>query len=224
MASPDFWIINLLSCITAALSVLILSRFPKSLSPVLSDLKKPTHWEIILFSLILILIFQGIGKVEHQWPIRIAYSLFFLVLMICTWTDLHSKIIPNRIILFGIVVWLIFFMTFDFLLIESILAATVLAIGIICLNQVCRVFYGEEAFGMGDVKLIYFIGLFTGWEALWLLYLAIFTGAIAALSVVYSGKADRSTRLPFAPFLTVGSIIGIFLIPSSILWSWFYGA
>jgi len=62
--------------------------------------------------------------------------------------------------------------------------------------------------GMGDVKFAALIALFTGFP---LFFAAVafssITGLIFALAGLSVGRINKTTKIPFAPFLTAGSII-----------------
>jgi leader peptidase (prepilin peptidase) / N-methyltransferase len=65
-----------------------------------------------------------------------------------------------------------------------------------------------EAMGLGDVKLIAAIGAFTGWQGV------LFTIASASVFGSVYGLAmathrERSSKVPFGPFLALGSIVWV---------------
>ena len=66
---------------------------------------------------------------------------------------------------------------------------------------------------MGDVKLLFVMGLFLEWEAFWALYLAVTIGGVWSIAGMWLKHIDIKSRLPFAPFLWAGSLVAIFLLP-----------
>lgn len=65
-----------------------------------------------------------------------------------------------------------------------------------------------KGMGMGDVKLVFFMGLWLGWQRLALaMYIAFISGAIAGLGVVVLGKRSTKTKIAFGPFLIAGTFI-----------------
>ncbi|HEX6462364.1 MAG TPA: prepilin peptidase [Candidatus Saccharimonadales bacterium] len=62
--------------------------------------------------------------------------------------------------------------------------------------------------GFGDVKLGIFIGLALGWQNAFLTFLvANVLGTLVVLPLLFAGKLQRKSRVPFGPFLIVGFFI-----------------
>ncbi len=77
----------------------------------------------------------------------------------------------------------------------------------------------RDGMGMGDIKLSALIGLLLGLDSaigclLWSLMLAAVTGAV----LMISKKANRKTKLPFAPFFFMGAMVShiIFIITGTL--------
>lgn len=73
-----------------------------------------------------------------------------------------------------------------------------------------------RGFGAGDVKLSVQLGLFTaylGWSVLgWAVFATAMIGGVVALLLVVSGKAGRSTELPYGPPMVLGAWAAIALV------------
>ena len=72
--------------------------------------------------------------------------------------------------------------------------------------------------GLGDVKLAVVLGFLIGWPVLWVIYLAAVVGTLVGLLGVASGRCTRYTRLPFAPFILVGAVLGSTVLPVTMIW------
>jgi leader peptidase (prepilin peptidase)/N-methyltransferase len=75
------------------------------------------------------------------------------------------------------------------------------------LGVVGRALFRKEAMGFGDVKLMAFVGGFIGWgPALLGIVLGACAGAIVGVLMLFR---SRDTRLPFGPYLSLGSFVAM---------------
>ncbi len=73
-------------------------------------------------------------------------------------------------------------------------------------------FLTKGKLGMGDVKFAALMGVFIGFPGLFVATgLASLLGLMFALIGIYSGRINNNSKIPFAPFLTVGSIYAYFV-------------
>lgn len=79
---------------------------------------------------------------------------------------------------------------------------------------------GVDAMGLGDIKMMLWVGAFLGWRLTVLtLFLGAFTGALAGILIVFAGRErNLQTQIPFGIFLGTGSIIALFFGNSIINW------
>ena len=86
------------------------------------------------------------------------------------------------------------------------LMGMVLGAGVIwALRVIGRALFRKEAMGLGDVKLMAFVGGLLGWKlALLAIVLASFIGAAVGLVVL---AVTRERRIPFGPYLSAGSLL-----------------
>ena len=73
----------------------------------------------------------------------------------------------------------------------------------------------RRGLGLGDVKLAVLLGLpagWAGWDALWWTgVLPFLLGGVAALVLVVSRRAQRSTAIPFGPWMLLGTAVALSL-------------
>ena len=130
------------------------------------------------------------------------------VLIVLAATDLERRIIPNRVVIPATAV---------VLAAQAVLAPR--AIGIYtgfafgtALLFMLPGLAGRAWMGMGDVKLIAFLGAALGAgviSALMLAFLSLFPFALG--TVIRRGAAGRRVMLPFGPFLALGGLIVLIL-------------
>ena len=71
--------------------------------------------------------------------------------------------------------------------------------------------FKKEAMGMGDVKLGVMMGLLLGWKmSVMSLYLSFLVASIVGLTAIITGQLSKGERIPFGPFLAIGTVLAIF--------------
>lgn len=100
------------------------------------------------------------------------------------------------------------------LVINSHLGSGLVAGAIVALLFFLIVYFSQETWmGMGDVKLVFFLGLFLGiYKTSIALFLAFEIGAIVGIYMMFSGRAKMKTALPFGPFLIIGAALSLLII------------
>ena len=127
--------------------------------------------------------------------------LFFSLLLTVTLTDLYYQLIPNKILIaFGI----------PLLLIRRNIATAI--IGFLFFSGAAllgKILFKKETIGGGDIKLYALIGLVFRVQSL---FLSISISSVAALVyILVFAKNNKNEPIPFAPFITIGSIIAYIL-------------
>jgi leader peptidase (prepilin peptidase)/N-methyltransferase len=140
------------------------------------------------------------------------------VLIAAAEMDRRHSIIPNRLIIAGASLGLAITLVIDgSALEERVLSAVVSAIVLLFVRIGSHAVLGRPGLGMGDVKLAAMMALFLGWEGLWVLYLAVVLGGTLGLLGLLTGRLERSTPLPLAPFVAIGAALHGLLIPPSLV-------
>lgn len=138
-----------------------------------------------------------------------SYFIFFSALIVTIRTDLEFMLISRYMTLFlvpgGIALSALGFLPISPL--ESLLCALG---GYLLFYAIAQSFYwftGREGMGQGDLDLIAFIGAFTGLMGVWMTILigSILGSVSSAIYLLASGQ-ERSTHIPFGPFLAFGAI------------------
>lgn len=141
---------------------------------------------------------------------------FVLLLVPVTLIDLDHRIIPNKLMLVGLVVSIALVLaTRPDDLVEHLIAAAA-AGGFLLLAALAY----PAGMGMGDVKLAGVMGLFLGRAVGPAMFVALIAGSvIGALIILRKGtKEGRKTAIPFGPYLALGGLVGLFAGDAIVDW------
>ncbi|MCM1262051.1 MAG: prepilin peptidase [Butyrivibrio sp.] len=133
-----------------------------------------------------------------------------IILFICAIIDIRKKEIPLIILLtvslavLGIDIWKIFL---GHVLLLDMAVSVLPGIFFLLLG-----FCTGEKIGYGDGFLIIFLGLSFGFgRCLLSVFIGLLASSIFALFLLVFCKADRNSRLPLAPFLSIGMGVSFFV-------------
>lgn len=162
--------------------------------------------------------------------VYVAYSVLGCALLVSSFVDLESYIIPNEITYFGMVFGPVYSLLFPVLhhspgayrgfgvlegqrldalasSLGGMLVAGGLVLGFAALGQVV---FRQEAMGMGDVKLMAMIGGVTGWKlAVMVFFIAPFFALLVNIPLLLKGGMGRGHKIPYAPFLSLAALVSI---------------
>ena len=154
--------------------------------------------------------------------------LLISLLLSIAWIDARWYIIPNAIILVGLIsgtaVTLLIGLTHyspDYL-IDRLIGAIAGGASMALIAAAGTFLFRKQAMGGGDIKLMILIGLFLGgWPHLLVVIMAsALTGSIVGLSLIVLGKRSGSgSRIPYGPFLVIGATLDLFW--GSEIWGWY---
>lgn len=132
----------------------------------------------------------------------------YLSLLVIIVTDIKTMIIPDVMVIVGIVgVLLMRFyekVTFIELVYEYVVPGIVVSLFFYSLWY----FSKGKSMGFGDVKYAFFMGLFLGYPLVIVsLYAAFLTGAIYGVILILSRSKSAKSKVPFGPFLVFGTVL-----------------
>jgi len=141
-----------------------------------------------------------------------AYLWFVAVTVTLTLTDIDTKLIPNRILFPGTVVGAVLLTGGALIEGGPILRAFGGAAAYFLLLLVVAL-AARGAFGFGDVKLAFLLGLFTTYQSWDTLIVAVFAafllGGVVSLIIIVFRIKDRKDAIPFGPYLVIGAYVAI---------------
>ena len=148
------------------------------------------------------------------------YWLVLWGLILGTFVDLEHYILPDCVTIGGMVAGVVlsplvpelhFTASWSTALLRSVLGLAVGFGGLWLIAILGELAFKKEAMGFGDVKLMGAIGAFFGWKAvLFVLLSASLFGSIVGVGLIVLGKRQLQGRIPFGPFLALGTLIWMF--------------
>lgn len=146
--------------------------------------------------------------------------LFISILTVVFFIDLDHQIIPNKIVLFGLMSGLIPAVLYwvghypiyrGDVWYEPFLGLSVPFLLMLGVALISVLFFKQIGIGMGDVKIYAPIGLFIGWKlSLMSIWFAFFFGGLFGLLWIFVFKRNKKEMIPFAPFIVVGVLVTLF--------------
>ncbi|ORU94359.1 MAG: methyltransferase [Cycloclasticus sp. symbiont of Bathymodiolus heckerae] len=139
-------------------------------------------------------------------------ALLFTWMLIClTLIDFDTQLLPDNITL--PLLWFALFISLfnTFVLPESALIGALAGyLSLWSVFWLFKIVTGKEGMGYGDFKLLAAIGAFLGWQMLPLvIMLSAFVGAAIGLTLIAVKGRDKSTPMPFGPYLSIAAFIAL---------------
>jgi leader peptidase (prepilin peptidase)/N-methyltransferase len=135
----------------------------------------------------------------------LAACVFCAALVAISATDLEKRIVPNRVVLPASAVVLVLDLIW-----HPTAVWPIAGLGAALFFFLAALAY-PRGMGMGDVKLALLIGVAVGKPTPIALFLALVLALVpSAVLVARHGGAARKMKIPFAPFLALGGLIGLF--------------
>lgn len=150
------------------------------------------------------------------WLTFLLFLIYATILIGTFFYDLKYMEVPDALLVPGIILALT----------ATILPTTPVLIDALIGSLIPLGFFGLQIIiskgkwmGLGDLRIGVFMGLILGWESVIVaLILSYLIGAIVSSYILLSQKGTLKTRIPFAPFLVIGTFISIFLGKNLIDW------
>lgn len=153
------------------------------------------------------LLWAAVAAETDDWWRAVIGVVFMSLLVAITFIDLDHRIIPNVLSLPGTVAGLALGIASDpdravELVLSSLLPAVFLIVTILI---------KPGGMGMGDVKLALMMGAFLGRAVVPAMAVGFLLGAVVGLLLIArKGAQARKMKVPFGPFLAVGSVVAWF--------------
>ncbi|MFC0187371.1 prepilin peptidase [Fictibacillus aquaticus] len=142
---------------------------------------------------------------SKELPVALALVSLLVIVLV---SDIKYMIIPDKVLLFFLPVFIVLRIISPLNPWWDMLAGAVLGFCLLLLIAVIS----KGGMGGGDIKLMGVLGIVLGWKAvLMTFFLASFSGAVIGISLMATGKVKRREPIPFGPFLVLGALCSYFL-------------
>lgn len=160
--------------------------------------------------------FTGLTSAIVAW--HFGYTIEMLFALLFTWSlialsfiDIDHQLLPDSIIL--PMLWLGLFLSLFSIYTDthsSIIGAIAGYLSLWIVFQLFKLATGKEGMGYGDFKLLSLFGAWLGWQYLTLIILlSSLVGAVIGVAMIFFTKKDRSTPIPFGPYLAMAGWLAI---------------
>lgn len=156
------------------------------------------------------------------------FLIFICILIIVTFIDFDHFLIPDVLVLPGIVLGLALSpknilladlspLFFDVsggpfsAFVNSLTGAVFGFASLFAVALIGRALFKKEAMGGGDLKLLAMMGAFIGWKNVFFtIFASSFIGSIVGIIMILVKKKGRKEYIPYGPYLALGGILSIF--------------
>lgn len=146
----------------------------------------------------------------------ISYLLLTCLLIADTFIDIEHLILPNELLLFGIISFMFLNLGFSFIPWEQALFGAVT--GLVPL-LVLVILTGGNGMGIGDVKLMGMVGLFLGWKlALLTLLMSFLFGGFFGVILLVTKMKNSKDPIPFGPWIALAAFVSMYYGQGIITW------
>lgn len=154
------------------------------------------------------------GK-QYRPAACINLMIIYTILAIAAGIDYKKHIIPNRMILVGMICRVILLvaemlMSPDTVRQSLLMSCAGMIFGLLLLLILS--FLTRHGIGYGDVKLFAWLGFGIGvMDLYYVLFYSVLFAAIAGTILLVTKKADKKKKLPFAPFVLMGCYVVVMM-------------
>ena len=175
-----------------------------------------------LIELLTGIVFVAIYK-SYGFNLMLVYYLVLAsILIIITFIDIDFYIIPDSLIIIGLIFGIAFKVLNHMSIIQGVLGLLVCGGGMYILISFIENVVKKEVMGGGDIKLFAMIGFFLGVRlGLLTILLSIYVGAIyGVITITYSKLKLKSYNsiMPYGPFISIAAFISIIYGENIIKW------
>lgn len=146
--------------------------------------------------------------------------IFICILYLVSIIDIYERIIPDGILLIAVLVRIVWFLLTETATLKGALALFTdglsISLPLLLLTLLMECILKKEVMGGGDIKLLFVIGLFIGWQnTLLTIFIACIIGIIGGYIQM---KKSEEVYFAFGPYLAVAAVLALMLGDGLIAW------
>jgi prepilin signal peptidase PulO-like enzyme (type II secretory pathway) len=168
-------------------------------------------WQVWGPPILCALLFAAFGFRYGPTPLLLIRSLWVAVLVQVIFFDAEHRLILDRVMFPSLAVALaLSFFTPHLGFIESLLTGLGAGLLFLTLALVGAFFFGADALGFGDVKLVAFIGTMVGIYKVAIvtaLFLGVVFAGVVSILLVVTRIRTMKDAIPYGPFLAAGALV-----------------
>ena len=172
------------------------------------------RWQVWGPPILAAVLFAAFGYHFGPLPVLLIQSLWVAVMVEVIFCDLEHRLILDRVMFPSMAVAIaLSFFTPNLGVVQSVLTGLGAGLLFLVLALVGSYFFGADALGFGDVKLVAFIGLIVGIHLnaiVTALFLGVVFAGVVSLSLVAARKLTMKSGIPYGPFLAAGALVVLY--------------
>jgi prepilin signal peptidase PulO-like enzyme (type II secretory pathway) len=172
------------------------------------------RWQVWGPPVLAAILFAIFGYHFGPVPVLLIKSLWVAVLVEVIFCDIEHRLILDRVMFPSMVVAIaLSFFTPNLGVVESVLTGLGAGLLFLVLALVGSYFFGADALGFGDVKLVAFIGLIVGIHQnaiVTALFLGVLFAGVISLGLVLARRLTMKSGIAYGPFLAAGALVVLY--------------
>ena len=172
------------------------------------------RWQVWGPPILAAILFAAFGFHFGPVPVLLIKSLWVAVLVEVIFCDIEHRLILDRVMFPAMIAAIaLSFFTPNLGIVQSVLTGLAAGLLFLVLALVGAYFFGADALGFGDVKLVAFIGLIVGVHNAAIvsaLFLGVFFAGVISLLLVVARRLTMKSGIPYGPFLAAGALVVLY--------------
>jgi prepilin signal peptidase PulO-like enzyme (type II secretory pathway) len=172
------------------------------------------RWQVWGPPILTAILFAAFGYHFGPVPVLLIKSLWVAVLVEVIFCDIEHRLILDRVMFPSMIVAIaLSFFTLNLGIVQSVLTGLGAGLLFLVLALVGAYFFGADALGFGDVKLVAFLGLILGIHntaIVTALFLGVLFAGVISLLLVAARRLTMKSGIAYGPFLAAGALVVLY--------------